>query len=289
MNLPRQKLDPITIPLYDGRQNPPPKDCKIKHPPIMYMYKDMKKYLSFDFPIICIADWQFTDTTQKYFIDSQLSLHLKDYVKDLSKAIFIIAGDMISKDNTIYGVKSDAVPNYELFQDLVEDGHMFCVYGNHDNMTSDHKKLKCNGAKCILPHGFTVNVPQPYNFTISGVHGIPCSKKNLTNYMKEERKKYRNDVSEYKKIERRRYRKALENPKNTDILVTHLNPKLPEHEGNTRLEDDVGDHQHLFDTFMKSSARLLVHGHFQISGPVTIINDSKVVVNTDHRVVVLLP
>jgi len=70
-----------------------------------------------------------------------------------------------------------------------------------------------------------------------------------------------------------------------DILVTHSNPQLPGQEAIVRGEDAP----RLFELFMRSSAALHVHGHMHTKEVVSVVAEGKVVVNSDCRVVVLVP
>ena len=69
-----------------------------------------------------------------------------------------------------------------------------------------------------------------------------------------------------------------------DILMTHSNPCLPGQE-DLVCGDDAKE---VFQLFMKSSARLHVHGHMHTPQVVSVIEEGKIVVNADCRVVVLL-
>ena len=69
-----------------------------------------------------------------------------------------------------------------------------------------------------------------------------------------------------------------------EILMSHSNPCLPG-------QEDVvcgDDAKEIFQLFMKSSARLHVHGHMHTPEVVSVIEEAKIVVNADCRVVVLL-
>lgn len=69
-----------------------------------------------------------------------------------------------------------------------------------------------------------------------------------------------------------------------DILMTHSNPCLPGQENVVRGDDA----KEVFRLFMKSPARLHVHGHQHTPEVVSVVDEGKVVVNADCRVVVLL-
>ena len=112
---------------------------------------------------------------------------------------------------------------------------------------------------------------------IGCVHGIPAS-----------------HSQGLKKIERGAYFGALksiccgergdEKERKMEILMSHSNPCLPG-------QEDVvcgDDAKEIFQLFMKSSARLHVHGHMHTPEVVSVIEEGKIVVNADCRVVVLL-
>jgi len=107
---------------------------------------------------------------------------------------------------------------------------------------------------------------------IGGVHGIPAS-----------------HSEGLQKLERSMYEDALHKlcrPNNTlDILVTHSNPCLPGQE--TRVLGD--DPKVLYEAFLGSQASLHVHGHHHTDPAVSVPVPGKVVVNSDCRLVVLLP
>lgn len=69
-----------------------------------------------------------------------------------------------------------------------------------------------------------------------------------------------------------------------DILMTHSNPCLPGQEDVVQGDDA----KEMFRLFMMSSARLHVHGHQHTPEEVSVIDEGKVVVNCDLRVVVLM-
>merc|ERR1712070_174605 len=73
----------------------------------------------------------------------------------------------------------------------------------------------------------------------------------------------------------------------SDVVVLHANPKLPGQE-----EVEGGDSIRIYEAFAKSKATLLVHGHQHTQEVVTVLTAGphpKVVVNSDCRLVVLLP
>jgi len=106
---------------------------------------------------------------------------------------------------------------------------------------------------------------------IGAVHGIPAS------YTKG-----------LQKIEREEYFAAIGAvcSLNIDILVTHTNPRLPVH-GEHFIQGP--DAPRLYEEFIKSPARLLVHGHMHTEPVVSVLEGGNVVVNSDCRVVAFAP
>lgn len=109
---------------------------------------------------------------------------------------------------------------------------------------------------------------------IGAVHGIPASR-----------------GQGLQKIERSEYFRHLHHVCSTkshpsmDILMTHANPCLPGQEDKVRGEDA----RHILECFQRSSAHLLVHGHMHTEPAVSVLDNGKVVVNADCRVVAFLP
>lgn len=105
---------------------------------------------------------------------------------------------------------------------------------------------------------------------IGAVHGIPAAR-----------------GMGLQKIERQEYFDHLYQvcSEPIDILVTHSNPCLPGQEYKVKGEDAP----QILDYFQKSSAYLLVHGHMHTEPVVSVLDDGKVVVNSDCRVVAFLP
>jgi len=105
---------------------------------------------------------------------------------------------------------------------------------------------------------------------VGGVHGIPSS-----------------HTQGLRKIERADYFRAVDAAcavPQLDVLVTHSNPKLA---GQDEVRGE--DAPRLLEAFMKSSARLFVHGHMHTEPAVSIVADGKVVANSDARVIVFVP
>lgn len=107
---------------------------------------------------------------------------------------------------------------------------------------------------------------------LGGVHGIPSNKQSTTGSMW---KKRRRDVY---------FRQVRQVCSQADIVVLHSNPKLPGQE-----EVEGPDGLEIFRSFSSGIARLLVHGHMHTKEVATVVDDAKVVVNCDCRVVILLP
>mmetsp|Transcript_16679 Transcript_16679/g.25191 ORF Transcript_16679/g.25191 Transcript_16679/m.25191 type:complete len:476 (+) Transcript_16679:158-1585(+) len=106
---------------------------------------------------------------------------------------------------------------------------------------------------------------------LGGVHGIPAS----------------HDEG-LKKIQRTSYFDTLSSlcgEDELDVLVTHSNPRLPGQERKVKGED-AG---RIYQEFCQSSARLLVHGHMHTDPVVSVVQDGKIVVNSDCRVVMFIP
>lgn len=97
---------------------------------------------------------------------------------------------------------------------------------------------------------------------IGAVHGIPAS---------------HNEGMQ--KIERRDYFEALERVCSApiDILVTHSNPLLPGQEKKVKGEDAP----RIFECFKRSTAYLHVHGHMHTEPVISVLEDGKIVVNSD--------
>mmetsp|Transcript_21348 Transcript_21348/g.62215 ORF Transcript_21348/g.62215 Transcript_21348/m.62215 type:complete len:395 (-) Transcript_21348:1790-2974(-) len=106
---------------------------------------------------------------------------------------------------------------------------------------------------------------------IGAIHGIPSS-----------------HTQGLKKIERARYFRDLGNlcsSSSMDILMTHSNPRLPGQEGRVRGDDAP----RIFDEFLRSTARMHLHGHAHTDPVVSVVAEGKVVVNSDCRVVAFVP
>lgn len=67
--------------------------------------------------------------------------------------------------------------------------------------------------------------------------------------------------------------------------MLHCNTELPCHVGN----DERSDSRRIMEIFDRGRAQLLVHGHQHDPEVVTVLANGKVVVNSDCRVVLLLP
>lgn len=179
---------------------------------------------------------------------------------------------------------------------------MLFVYGNHDDEVERPPRNR-GGLSQLLPDGVAVctgrdsgaapsrealsakqtrwkkaasapaaNSDKLHGLCIGGVHGIPSSKEVESGSL-------------WKKRSRDIYFRQVGNVcSDADVAVVHSNPKLP---GQDEVEGPDGPA--LFRAFMQGSAKLLVHGHMHTREVVTVINDSKVVVNSDCRVVILLP
>ena len=109
---------------------------------------------------------------------------------------------------------------------------------------------------------------------IGAVHGIPAS-----------------FTEGVQKIEREEYFRSLDAVCDSkvspiDILITHFTPCLPGQEHLFRMGDDS---KRLYEAFLQSQAYLHVCGHTHMDPPVSVVAENKVVVNTDRRVVVLVP
>jgi len=105
---------------------------------------------------------------------------------------------------------------------------------------------------------------------IGAVHGIPASHNQGL-----------------QKIARTDYFEALEGVCKApiDILVTHSNPLLPGQENEVKGDDAP----RILECYKRSSAYLLVHGHMHTDPVVSVLEDGKVVVNADCRVVAFAP
>jgi len=131
-----------------------------------------------------------------------------------------------------------------------------------------------NGTPAMLPDGRVISSEWSIGGTlqIGGVHGIPGKSDG------------------WKKRDRREYYTGLRRVcTSADIVITHHNPALP---FQTHLLDEgepKSDARDIFRIFNEGAARLLVNGHSQTSEVVTVLPNGKVVVNSDHRVVVLMP
>lgn len=108
---------------------------------------------------------------------------------------------------------------------------------------------------------------------IGSVHGIPAP-----------------HTEGMRKIEREEYFQAVHDAcaLPIDILVTHYNPKLPVHGDYARYARGE-DSPRLYDCFSQSSAKLLVHGHMHSDPVLEVLENGKVVVNSDNRIVAFLP
>ena len=69
-----------------------------------------------------------------------------------------------------------------------------------------------------------------------------------------------------------------------DVLVTHSNPKLA---GQAEVRGE--DAPRLHEAFMRSGARLHVHGHMHTEPAISVVEPGRVVVNADCRVVLFVP
>lgn len=106
---------------------------------------------------------------------------------------------------------------------------------------------------------------------IGAVHGIPSS-----------------HTEGLQKIDRSDYFEALHKAcsEPIDILVTHSNPCIPRlHESTVKGPDS----KKLYEMFNKSSARLHLHGHMHTEPVVAVLDNGKVVVSADCRVIAFLP
>jgi hypothetical protein len=187
-----------------------------------------------------------------------------------------VAGDMASNDDYARGWRSDDVPDLRLFKGCQgELGEFHFVYGNHDNeIPADWMPVNGNGTPAMLPDGRVIASEWSIGgrLQIGGVHGIPGKSDG------------------WKKRDRREYYTGLRKVCNSaDIVITHHNPALP---FQTHLLDEgepKSDARDIFRIFSEGAAQLLVNGHSQTSEVVTVLPNGKVVVNSDHRVVVLMP
>lgn len=251
-------------------------------------------------PLICLSDWQFEPATQQLFWQQALPIvEAACGGKALERALMLVAGDMASAANELRGTKSDAVPHLTPFTScLGPEGAMFFVYGNHDDEVQ-HVHHNASRLPQLLADGEVVDsgrihggdfgkaaqepgkqarwrkdakTAAPAGLLLGGVHGIPSSQEVKSGSL-------------WKKRPRDVYFKQLRRVcSEADIILIHSNPQLP---GQT--EVDPTDAAKIYSTFMEGVAKLLVHGHMHTQEVVTVIDDCKVVVNCDCRVVVFVP
>ena len=93
--------------------------------------------------------------SQRHFW-SQTVEHLRNELgaEQFETAIFLVAGDMASSDNTLRGVASDAAPDFSwLVESMAKDNEVYIAYGNHDVVSAEHLDMRnSSGTRCILPH-----------------------------------------------------------------------------------------------------------------------------------------
>eukprot|EP00928_Gymnodinium_smaydae_P083199 TRINITY_DN66453_c0_g1_i1.p1 TRINITY_DN66453_c0_g1~~TRINITY_DN66453_c0_g1_i1.p1 ORF type:complete len:480 (-),score=78.87 TRINITY_DN66453_c0_g1_i1:217-1458(-) len=228
--------------------------------------------LNGDAPVVCLSDWQYEKTTQKYFWLQALDvLEQKLGTNCLEQALFLCAGDMASSHDWSRGVESDDVPDFKPFTECLGFGSAFhAVYGNHDNEVSERDMLKnSDSSPVILPDGEPVTTAWRFGngLQIGGVHGIPGK------------------ADGWKKRNRKEYFQRLEFLcDRSDVVITHSNPKLP---FQTYIDDQ--DAERMYAAFKQGTAKMLVNGHLQTQEVLTILPSKQVVVNADKRIIVLLP
>lgn len=297
------ELQTEAIELYDLRAGV---KTKLEHLPVIHVVRGMGKWLPWladadAAPVVCISDWQYEYATQQHFWHQTLPiLHDVCGGEDaFARALMLVAGDMASAGDELRGTSSDTVPDLEPFaSSLGQDGAMFFVYGNHDDEVIEPQR-NASGVPQLLPDGESVHTnrssgsceggdgtKQPrwkkgsaescvrlrHGLRIGGVHGIPSSAKVEKG-------------SHWKKRDRGTYfRQVHKVCSDADIVVVHSNPRLPGQE-----EVEGPDGPALYNAFVQGGAKLLVHGHMHTREVVTVINGRQVVVNSDCRVVVLMP
>jgi len=177
---------------------------------------------------------------------------------------------MASNHDWKKGPQTDDTPDLKPFAECLGiGGAIHAVYGNHcDEISEKDMPLNSDSSPVILPDGETISSPWcgcP-SLAIAGVHGIP------------------GQPNGWKKRNRKEYYPGLQRICNkADAVVIHCNPKLP-------FQDFEGfDAERIFDIFNKGHARLLVHGHMHTKEVITILPNQKVIINSDNRVVVLIP
>ena len=151
-----QQLSVRRIPLYDCRADIP--ECqRVRRGPELHLVHGLAPHLPWltERAVVCLSDWQFDVPSQRHFW-TQTVEHLRDELgaEQFAQAIFLVAGDMASSDNTLRGVASDAAPDFSwLLESLAKDNELYVVYGNHDVVSAEHVDMRnSSGTRCILPH-----------------------------------------------------------------------------------------------------------------------------------------
>lgn len=300
------ELETVAMELYDTRVG---HRSKLEHLPVIHVVRGAGRWLPFlaapdAAPVVCISDWQYERATQRQFWEAALPI-VQDACggeEALANALMLIAGDMASAADELRGTSSDAVPDLVPFAScLGPQGTLLFVYGNHDDEVQAPGR-NGSGLSQLLPDGEAVytnrdsgaaqsgHADEPskqvrwgknkeeskkskaYGLRVGGVHGIPSSQEVLVGSLWKKRAR---DIY---------FRQVRQVCSDADVVVVHSNPKLPGQE-----EVEGPDGPALLRAFMQGSGKLLVHGHMHTQEVVTVVSDARVVVNSDCRVVILLP